>query len=110
MKNLVLLFAAIAFAIVGIMFDGWAFSVVYKLGVVPVGEVFGLEMPVIGIGVFCLISCVFAYFNSFSGKKKESAEKYNLDDGTTYYKIFEKFIEKLVMLGLIWIINRIFIG
>ena len=110
MKNLVLLFVAIAFAIVGIMFDGWAFSVVYKLGVVPAGEIFGLEMPVVGVGVFCLISCVFAYFNNFSCGKKEGIKKYDLDDSTTYYKIFEKFIEKLVMLGLIWIINRIFIG
>lgn len=110
MKNLVLLFAAIAFAIVGIMFDGWAFSVVYKLGVVPAGEIFGLEMPVVGIGVFCLISCVLAYFNNFSGGKKGSVEKCDLEDGTTYYKIVERFIEKLVMLGIIWIVNRIFIG
>lgn len=110
MKNLVLLFVAIAFAIVGIMFDGWAFSVVYKLGVVPAGEIFGLEMPVVGIGVFCLISCVLAYFDSFLYGKKSGVEKYDLDDGTIYYKIFERFIEKLVMLGIIWIVNIIFIG
>lgn len=110
MKNLVLLFVAVIFAIVGIMFDGWAFSVVYKLGVVPAGEIFGLEMPVVGIGVFCLISCVLAYFDNFSGRKKGSVEKYDLDDGTAYYKIFERFIEKLVMLGIIWIVNIIFVG
>ena len=104
MKGLNFLIFGIFLIFVNCLFTGFIFMGMYDLAIVPLLNCFFVA-PEIPYGLFVIFTSVVAMLNS----SKESKKKYSNFNEEFWIDYFSSIFQKLVILGITFIFNLLFI-